>query len=61
MTSPTPESHRHTGAVCRREAEVRRPYQPDFAATLDQWAANADRRAMDLEAFSQPDLFGAAA
>lgn len=54
-------SARHTAAVCRREADVRRSYQPDFAATLDQWAANADARADALSIPAQPDLFGAAA
>jgi hypothetical protein len=54
MTRPRASDHLHTAAVCRSEAEARRLTQPDFAATLDQWALNAERRA-DGE---QRDLFG---
>lgn len=60
MTRP-PESHRHTASVYRSEAEARRITQPEFAAVLDQWAINADRRAVEAETLGQPDLFGAAA
>jgi|GEM_PF-1446159 len=58
---PTPDFYRHVAAVHRTEAEARRGHQPDFAAILDTWAANADRRALDAEMDHQPDLFGAAA
>lgn len=57
----TPESHRHTASVHRSEAEFRRLTQPEFAAVLDKWAANADRRAVEAETLGQPDLFGEAA
>lgn len=49
--------YRNTAAVCRGEAEARRQTQPAFAAILDQWAINQDRRA-DEPASDQPDLFG---
>lgn len=48
-------AHRNTAAVCRGEAEARRLTQPAFAATLDAWASNQDRLA--VEAVNQPDLF----
>lgn len=54
----TPESHRHHAAVLRSEAEARRERQPDFAAILDTWAMNAERRAEACQ--PQPDLFGGA-
>jgi len=53
----TSESHRHTASVHRSEAAARRLTQPDFAAVLDQWAANAERRAVEAENEEQPDLF----
>lgn len=57
----TAESHRHTAAVCRTEAEVRRQsphaHQREFAAVLDTWAANAEARALALDTPSQRDLF----
>ena len=53
----TPESHRHTAAVYAAEADRRRPTCPEFAAVLDQWAANAERRAVEAENEEQPDLF----
>lgn len=55
----TPESHRHSAAVFRSEAEARRPKDPVFAGLLDAWAANADRRADRATAGQQPDLFAA--
>ena len=53
------ESARHTASVYRSEAEARRPHQPDFAMTLDQWARNADARAEAADLDEQPDLFAA--
>lgn len=57
------EIDRHTAGVYRREAMARRQSQPAFAAVLDTWAANADRRAEEAEGLSpaQLDLFGEAA
>jgi len=58
MTKPLAADYaRHTAAVCRTEAEVRRPRDPDFATVLDTWAANADRRADEAARDDQPDLF----
>jgi hypothetical protein len=57
----TPESHRHTAAVCRGEAEARLSRDPAFAAVLARWADRADARARQAEREEQPDLFGAAA
>lgn len=54
-----PESHRHTAAVLRTEAEARRPKDPAFAGLLGQWAVNADRRADRATAGTQRDLFAA--
>ena len=53
-----PDSHRHTAAVCRTEADTRRLTDPAFAVMLDQWASNADRRAVEAEGKVHPDLFG---
>lgn len=58
MTAPTPEEvARFTAAAHRYAAEVFRdsPFEAQrrFAPVLDQWAANAGRRAMP----DQPDLF----
>lgn len=50
-------SHRHTAAVCRSEAEVRRDRQPDFAAWLDTLAESQDRKADEAAADEQLDLF----
>jgi hypothetical protein len=55
----TPESHCHTAAVCRGEAEARLSRDPAFAAVLAGWADNAERRARHAEREKQPDLFGA--
>lgn len=56
---------RHTAAVCRTEADVRRQsplaHQRAFAAVLDTWAANQERRADELARGAQPDLFSEAA
>ena len=60
MTRP-PESHRHTAAVCRGEAEARLSRDPAFAAVLARWADNCERRARQAEREEQPDLFGEAA
>ena len=54
----TPDTHRFTATVHRREAEARRETQPDFASVLDTWAINADLRALEAESMGQPDLFG---
>lgn len=56
-----PESHRHTAAVCRGEAEARLSRDPAFAAVLAGWADNCERRARQAEREEQPDLFGEAA
>lgn len=56
--TPTPDLYRHIAAVHRAEAEARRERQPDFAATLETWAINAERRAEACQ--PQPDLFGGA-
>lgn len=56
MTPSRASSHLHTASVCRSEAEARRMTQPDFAATLDQWALSHERRA---DSDDQPDLFPA--
>lgn len=50
-------AHLNTAAVCRGEAEARRQTQPAYAAILDTWAANQERRAIEAEAGDQPDLF----
>ena len=55
------ESHSHTAAVCRGEAEARRSTDPVFAGLLDRWAANAERRADEAHAKTQPDFFRTAA
>lgn len=55
---PTPDFYRHTAAIYRSEADVRRARQPDFAATLETWAINAERRAEACQ--PQPDLFAGA-
>ncbi len=55
--TPTPETHYHTAAVCRGESPVRQARQPAFAATLAEWAENAQRRGDDLAAKAQRDLF----
>lgn len=55
------EVSRHTASVHRSEAQARRLTQPAFAAVLDEWAINADRRAEAAESAAQPDLFGSAA
>ena len=55
----TPESHRHTAAVCRGEAEARLSRDPAFAAVLARWADSAERRSRQAEREEQPDLFGA--
>lgn len=47
----TAAAHRHAAEVFRGSASAA---QRRFAATLDQWAANADARA---NAPAQPDLF----
>ena len=58
MTLSPAASHRHTAAVLRTEADVRRqsPYAFNhaFAAVLDTWAANASRRALEAESGEQP-------
>lgn len=53
----TPAAHTFTATVHRREAEARRLTQPDFAAVLDTWAINADRRAEDARRGEQQELF----
>jgi len=55
----TPESHRHSAAVFRSEADARRLKDPVFAGLLDQWADNADRRADRATVGMQRDLFAA--
>lgn len=55
------EIARFTASVHRQEAVARRLTQPAFAAVLDEWAINADRRAEAAESAAQPDLFGSAA
>lgn len=61
----TAASLRFIAAAHRREAAVRREsplvFQRDFAAVLNTWADDADRRADEIEVDDQPDLFGAAA
>lgn len=57
----TPESHRHTAAVCRGEAEARGGAGTAFGALLLQWADRAEARARQAEREEQPDLFGEAA
>lgn len=56
----TPEFHRHTAAIYRGEADARRHLHPDFAATLETWAVNAERRAEAAAQDEQPDLFARA-
>ncbi len=57
------DSHRFTAGACRFAADAWRESgsepQRAFAATLDTWAANAERRAQAAERDIQPDLFGA--
>ena len=53
----TPESHLNTASVHRSEAEARRLTQPAFAAVLDQWADNAERRAKEAQDQRHPDVF----
>ena len=57
----TPESHHHTASVCATEADVRRAsptaHQREFAAILEQWAANQRDRASALAQLAQRDLF----
>ena len=57
----TASSHLHTAAVCATEADVRRAsptaHQREFAAILDQWAANARDRASALAQLAQRNLF----
>jgi hypothetical protein len=59
--TPTPESHYHTAAVCQTEAAIRRAsplaFQREFAAVLDTWADNAQRRGDEVAAKTQRDLF----
>lgn len=57
----TPDSHLHTAAVCRGEAEARTATDPTFAGLLDRWAANAERRADEVASKIQPDLFSSVA
>lgn len=57
MTAPSP---RVSAAACRVEAERRRlsphAHQRAFAAVLDTWADNFDRRTVEARP-AQPDLF----
>lgn len=55
------DHHRFTAAACRSAAGIwdqsESAAQRNFAPTLRAWACNADRRADQSQAGTQPDLF----
>lgn len=55
-------THRHLASIYQAAADLwsddgSRPHA-EFAPVLQQWAANASRRALEAESVNQPDLFG---